>query len=512
MTENKGFFAVNPQTNEKIFKEFFNATTDKIDKTVKKTSEAFEEYSLTSRKIRKRLLYGIAEGIENLGDSLIETCNLETGLPKERLIGERLRTVNQLRMFGDYILNPSYLDIIIDTPKVEGKPDLRQMLIPIGPVAIFGSSNFPLAFSTAGGDTASALASGSTVIFKAHPAHPNTSELIYKAITKTVEKLNLPEGVFAMIQGGENRVGEDLVKHPLIKSVTFTGSFYGGRALFDLVSNRKEPIPVFAEMGSINPVFIVGNSLVNGDENFVSGLVDSFTMGSGQFCTNPGILITVKSELSERILKLIEKEIQKRTAATMLTNKINNSYIDGIKRLKTKPSMKLVAIGQDGITVNQGIPHFFKTTAKEFIKDNELQEECFGPISINVIAEDYNEMNELARHLKGQLTASLFGKVKDMEKSEELVRILKNKAGRILFNNFPTGVEVNNAIFHGGPYPATTDSRFTSVGTNAIKRFLRPVAFQNYPENLLPVELQNKNKLGIYRKINGELSKKDITL
>lgn len=496
------FQAVNPAGNEKLGPLFHEASIDEINEAVSKAETAFQEYSRKSGEEKAGFLEAVADEIAALGNTLIERCRLETGLPEGRLTGERQRTTNQLRLFAGLLREGSWVDARIDT--FDGKPDIRSMQMALGPVGIFGASNFPLAFSVAGGDTASALAAGCSVVVKAHPAHPGTCELVGSAILKAIQKTGMPDGTFSMVHGVSNEVGMAIVNHPLIKAVGFTGSFRGGKALYDAAVRRMEPIPVYAEMGSTNPVFILPGALKDKSNEIAEGLVGSVTLGNGQFCTNPGLVVLEKSRESDQFQKAVAENLRRQVTGPMLTSGIHSAYEKGIKRMKDREGVQVLAQGEDNSTGNAGIPQFLMVGSSRFLSDKSLEKEVFGPSTLNIVADDKEDLINVAQNLEGHLTATLFGTEEDLQNYRELVSILKRKAGRLIFNGFPTGVEVCHSMIHGGPFPATTDSRTTSVGTSAITRFTRPVCLQNFPDSRLPDELKKNNPLKIWRLENGE--------
>lgn len=485
------FTSVNAATGSSTEHTFYEATDEEINDAVEAAAEVFEVYSKVTHAARAKFLRAIAQEIEQLGDPLLETASLETGLGLERLRGERGRTMNQLNAFAAFIEDGKWLRIIIDRAdpdrKPLPKPDLRQMQVPLGPVAVFGASNFPLAFSVAGGDTAAALASGCPVVFKAHPAHPATCELVATAIMRAVERCELPAGTFSMVHGRSNRVGGTLVTHPLIKAVAFTGSFRGGKALYDQAVRRPEPIPVYAEMGSVNPVLILPSVAKRNRTNVAKQLAGSITLGSGQFCTNPGLLMLSGGDESLELLKELATELAAVQPATMLTSSIRNAYIEGIKSQRTVAGVKPLTEGPTSLPS----PHLAWISASDAATQPHVLEEVFGPSSVAVVGKTMEELLAFARSLPGQLTATVLGEESEITEAAPLIDVLRQKAGRIIFNGYPTGVEVSPAMVHGGPYPATTDARSTSVGTTAIYRFTRPVCFQNFPQALLPVEMRD---------------------
>lgn len=507
----KTFRAVNPATLEKISPDFIESTAEETDAAVKKAAKAFQEYRKKSGKERAEFLEAIASEIEQTGDTLIKRCIEETGLPEGRLTGERGRTVNQLRLFGSLLRDGSWVEARIDTALPDRKPlprpDIRSMLRPIGPVGVFGASNFPLAFSVAGGDTASALAAGCPVVFKAHPSHPGTCEIIAGAILRAVKATGMPEGVFSMIHGPSVEVGLSLVRHPLITAIGFTGSFRGGKAIFDEANKRDTPIPVYAEMGSTNPVFLLPEILQKKGNDIAKDLAASVTLGSGQFCTNPGLVVLEDTPDTKQFRNTVAETFKTINAGIMLNENIQRNYDEGVRRLSDSGAVNVVAQGNSASAGCGGTAYFMETSGANFLNNKSLEEEVFGPSTLAVAAENKDQLLRVARELHGHLTATVHGTEKDFEDYAELFQILEQKVGRIIINGYPTGVEVSHAMVHGGPYPSTTDSRTTSVGTQAIKRFCRAVCYQGFPESLLPPELKPGNPLGIFRLTDGSFSK-----
>ncbi|HEY3128495.1 MAG TPA: aldehyde dehydrogenase (NADP(+)) [Acidobacteriota bacterium] len=508
----EGFRAYAPSLGEKLDPLFYEATESEVDQALQAAHQAFLEYRKGTADDIADLLEKIAGEILALEDTLIQRANAETALPKDRLVSERSRTVNQLRMFAALVKEGSWVDASIDRAipdrKPVPKPDLRRKLIPIGPVVVFGASNFPLAFSVAGGDTASALAAGNPVVVKAHPAHPGTSELVARAIRRAIESTGAPDGMFSLVHGRSPKVSLRLVSHPLTKAVGFTGSHQAGRSIFDAAASRPDPIPVYAEMGSINPVFILPRALQERRQAFAEGLMQSVTLGVGQFCTCPGLVVGLQDESMSRLISEMGQLIARTPPATMLHPLILESYEEGVRRFG-----RVV-----GVTSAQGelAPDpakteaqatVFATDATTFLKNRALSEELFGPSTLIVSCPSREEMKEVAQSLKGHLTATVHGTPEDLEEFSSLLPLLENKVGRLIFNGFPTGVEVCPSMHHGGPYPATTDVKFTSVGTAAIKRFARPICYQNFPQEALPVELRNENKRSIWRLVDGQWTK-----
>ncbi len=471
---------------------FAVGTVDLVGRACEAAEEAFWSYGYSSVETRAAFLHRIADEIDALGDKITEIGSQETGLPEARLTGERGRTVGQLRLFAEHILKGDYLDCRHDSALPDRqplpRPELYLVQRPIGPVAVFGASNFPLAFSTAGGDTAAALAAGCPVVVKGHSAHPGTGELVAQAIDKAVKAMDLHPGVFSLIQGGKRDVGTALVQHSLVRAVGFTGSLGGGRALFDLCASREEPIPFFGELGSVNPMFLLPQSLSSHAEAMGEGWSGSLTMGAGQFCTNPGVAIVQSGADAERFVAAAAKALEQVGAQTMLTDGIAAAYRDGRDRIRANSSVQEILTTT--CDLRNATPYLFRVTAREWLANAVLAEEVFGPLGLVVEAEDAAEMTAVAKGLKGQLTCTIHMNEDDTAQAQALMPILERKAGRVLVNGFPTGVEVSDTMVHGGPYPASTNFGATSVGTLSIRRFLRPVCFQNVPEALLPQDLK----------------------
>ena len=501
------FYAFNPATGEKMEPVFIEANSQEIDTAVQLANTGFQEYRMKSGRDRAEFLEAIASEILALGEGLIRRCMEETGLPEARLTGERGRTVNQLKLFAELLREGSWVEAKIDHADPDRKPlpkqDIRSMLKPLGPVAVFGASNFPFAFSVAGGDTASALAAGCTVVVKSHPAHPGTSEMVAHAIQRAVQKCKMPEGTFSMLNGTSVDVGLGMVEHPLIKAVGFTGSFQGGRAIFDAAAKRNEPIPVFAEMGSSNPVFILPKALAERKDVIAQGLSTSVNLGVGQFCTNPGLVFLQTSEDTESFKASLAEHVSKSAAGVMLSSGISQNYHSGLEKARSIQGVELLAQGQEAVSSCHGTSYLLHATAQSFLNEPALQEEVFGPSTL-LITGNKDELMEAAYRLHGHLTVSIHGTEDALVAYGELISLLEQKAGRLIINDYPTGVEVCHSMVHGGPYPATTDSRSTSVGTGAIKRFVRPVCYQGFPPALLPDELQDDNPLNIWRLVDGK--------
>ena len=501
------FRAFDPATGKSLDPVFFEATLAEVDQAVTSASTAFDAYRGLTPVDRAEFLREIATQIEALGDALIDRANQETALGVDRLRGERGRTTGQLRLFSDLIEEGSWVGARIDRaiPDREPipKPDLRRMLIPLGPVVVFGASNFPLAFSVAGGDTASALAAGCPVVVKAHPAHPGTSELVARAIVLAAELMHMPPGVFSMVQGRTPELSLSLVRHPLTAAVGFTGSLKAGRALFDAATARPVPIPVYAEMGSVNPVFLLPGALAERGEQIALGLKQSVTLGVGQFCTKPGVVVAIAGDAAQRFVDAALQLVKSAPAGSMLHAGIQSAYIQGTEQTSALPGVGTAASAQTASEV-QIVPTLFIVTGQTFLAQPRLAEELFGPAAVVVTTSSRDQVLEIARKFEGHLTATIHGTAEDLVEYRDLVEVLQLKVGRLIFNGFPTGVEVCASMHHGGPYPATTDSRTTSVGTAAIERFVRPIAYQNFPQDSLPPELRDDNPRRIWRSIDSQ--------
>ena len=507
---NATFRAKNPATGETLEPAFAEAGEAEVDAALRAAESAFTRFARTTPQERAALLRAIAHEVLELGAPLLERANTETGIPVVRLEMERTRTVNQLRLFADLLDEGSWVEARIDTADSTRtpapRPDIRRMLVPLGPVAVFCASNLPLAFSVAGNDTASALAAGCTVVCKAHPAHPGTAELTARAVARALERCGMPAAVFSLLHGWSHAVGLALAKHPLTRAVGFTGSLRGGRAIFDAAAARPEPIPVYAEMGSINPVFLLPSVLAARNEALAKGLAQSITVNVGQFCTNPGVLLGVKGDDLDALVRAVGERIDDADAGVMLYDGLRQSFVDGVARAR-KNGATLSASAANGAGKFKVTPALLATDAARFIEEPALHAELFGPSSLVVRAANIGELEHVAESLEGQLTASIHGTEQELRENARLVEILLRKVGRLIFNGFPTGVEMGHAMHHGGPYPASTDLRTTSVGTAAITRFARPVCFQNFPDGALPVALRRRNELGIWRMINGEITR-----
>jgi len=505
------FYGINPVNGQRLQPGFSPATAAEVDLSAQLASEAFASYGRTSPQTRAAFLRAIAANLESIADELIDRVHNETALPKPRLQGETARTCHQLRLFAEVAEEGSWVAARIDRAdparKPAPKPDIRSMLRPLGPVAVFGASNFPLAFSVAGGDTVSALAAGNPVIVKAHPAHPGTSELVGQAIRASIRTSNLPEGVFSLLFDGGTQVGGALVTHPRVKAVGFTGSRHAGRALMDLAASRPEPIPFFGEMSSTNPVFVLPGALRERGEAIVTGLHGSFTLGAGQFCTKPGMVFLPQGAESQAFTQKLQKLVKESPDYHLLTAGIRSSYRSTVASRKAQGSVKSTTerttAGSD-LSVGAVL---FETDASSFLSNSGLDGEIFGPTTMLVQHSNREELLTIAHTLGGHLTATIHGTGQDLHDYADLIAILENKVGRLIFNGFPTGVEVTHAMVHGGPYPATSDGRSTSVGSLAILRFARPVCYQGFPDEVLPAELKDPNPLGIWRMIDGRMTR-----
>jgi NADP-dependent aldehyde dehydrogenase len=510
----KTFNTFNPLLNKKNEFNFYEASKKEIKDTINLAQTAFQKYKLVSGKTRASFLEAIVEEILLIQEKIVEIYCKETGLPVARANGELTRTIGQLDKFANLLKEGNWVNASIDTgdPKRTSavKPDLRKISIPLGPVVVFGASNFPLAYSTAGGDTVSALAAGCPVIVKSHPMHAGTGELVASAIVKAVIKCNLPNGVFSNLNSSGIQLGIDLVENPNIKAVGFTGSLKAGRSLMNIANNRELPIPVFAEMGSVNPVIILNEILSDKIDSITDLLSKSITLGSGQFCTNPGIIIGLKSKTFSDFSNILAKKITDIDSTCMLHPNIINNYNTNKSLLLNSPNVTNLTEGQNNQKANFSKQGLAFVSASDFLKDKLLHNEVFGPFSLLVECDNLIELEEVLNNLEGQLTGTIMGTEKEILKNNHLIESLKEKVGRLIINGVPTGVEVCASMLHGGPFPASSDSRFSAVGIHSIQRWVRPVSYQDFPDSLLPDELKNHNPLNITRLVNGVKTKKSI--
>lgn len=504
--------AVDPRTGHELEPSFGLGGTTEVDRAANLAWDAFATLRATSAETRAALLDAIATEVEGLGDDLVHRVIAETGIVEARVRGELARTVNQLRLFGRVLREGSYLGARVD-PAIPDRtplprPDLRQRKVPLGPVAVFAASNFPLAFSVAGGDTASALAAGCPVVVKAHSAHPGVSEMVGRAVRAAVQSQGLPEGTFSLLLGSGRGLGQALVTHPRIKAVGFTGSRSGGLALVDAAAQRSEPIPVYAEMSSINPVFILPGALAARGAEIGRSYVASVTTGTGQLCTSPGLVFVQDGEGVEEFLRAAGEAATDSVAQPMLSASICAAFDAGVEHLRSADGVTTLASGgSDPAIESAGGTWLFSTDGRTFRSNPTLQEEVFGAASLVVRVHDVHEMAQIAEELEGQLTATMHLDGSDHDAARRLLPELELLAGRIVVNGWPTGVEVGDAVVHGGPFPATSAPATTSVGTRAIERFLRIVSYQDMPDDLLPEELREGNPLGLWRRVDGELGK-----
>lgn len=507
----KTYRTFNPLTNTENDQVFTEATPEEVQKACELATTAFQEYRSMSKNRKADFLHSIADEILALDETLIEVYCNETGLPKARARGERGRTVFQLRSFADLVAEGSWVEASIDTAIPDRaplpKPDLRKFNIPLGPVVVFGASNFPLAYSTAGGDTAAALAAGCPVIVKSHPMHAGTGALVASAIVKAAEKTGMPNGVFSNLNSSGIEVGSQLVQHPLVKAVGFTGSIAGGRALLDLAAQRPEPIPVFAEMGSINPVVILPEALQQQGASWAKTYASSITLGTGQFCTNPGLILGIRSEALDAFVKELSGAVLAVEPTVMLHPHIHSAYESNKSKSASQKGVVVVADCTQEVQSNFARQMVVSVSGANFLKNPELHQEVFGPFSVVVACEDAAQLQEIIAGMEGQLTGTLIAHSSEIDDFDTVVSALQNRVGRLIYNGVPTGVEVCPSMVHGGPYPASTDSRFTAVGVGSIKRWVRPFSFQNWPDHLLPSELKNDNPFGILRRVNGQMTK-----
>ena len=514
-TGNKTFKTFNPLLNIENEWEITEASTNEVNQATELASGAYKTYSKISGEKKAVFLRTIAEEIEALGDELLQVYSSESGFPNGRAMGERGRTLGQLRAFANHIEAGNWVDASIDTAQPDRQPlpkvDLRKMNVALGPVVVFGASNFPFAFSTAGGDTAAALAAGCPVIVKSHPMHAATGEMVSSAVIKAVEKTGMPNGVFSNLNSSGIQVGQALVLHPKVKAVGFTGSINGGRALYDLAAKREEPIPVFAEMGSINPVVLLPKALKNRAETIAQTYAGSITLGSGQFCTNPGLIIGVKSEGLTNFVNTLAKEIVKIEPSCMLHPNIAGAYETNKANAIAQSGLKVLAGYENEVEPNFARQVVTTVEGETFLNNPTLHHEVFGPFSLVVQCQNIEQLEDVISNLEGQLTGTIISDDNEIVKHSKIVNALQNRVGRIIFNGVPTGVEVCPSMHHGGPYPASTDSRFTAVGVDSIKRFVRPFSYQDWPNELLPDALKNENPLGISRLVNNHATANKIS-
>lgn len=505
------FSAVDPTNGKRLEPAFYSSSVDDVVGAARLADDAFAVYSRTSGREKARFLSDIATNIEGIAEEAVARAHQETALPVKRLQGELARTANQLRMFARVVEEGSWSMARIDTADPQRAPlpraDIRSVLRPVGPVAIFGASNFPLAFSVAGGDTASALAAGNPVIVKAHPAHPGTSELVGQAIARSVRSCGLPQGLFSLLFDAGTEVGSALVQHPYIKAVGFTGSLAAGKALMQLAASRPEPIPCYAEMGSTNPLFVLPEALQTRGLQIAGGLFNSITLGNGQLCTKPGLMFLPQDEHGDAFVEELRKRMTEAQEAVMLTAGICRNYQSALAQRQRHGGIEVLTPSTSENESNRATAALLQINSDDFMKDGELAKEVFGPTALIVRYQNREQLLELAGALEGHLTATIHGSGADLAAFSDLAAVLERKAGRLIVNGYPTGVEVGDAMIHGGPYPATSDSRTTSVGSAAIYRFARPVCYQDFPQSALPDELKDENPLGIWRMVNGKFTR-----
>jgi NADP-dependent aldehyde dehydrogenase len=511
-TVGAAFKGVDPATGASLEPVYHCASLADVDRAANLAEEAFVAYRKLSGCEKARFLRNIADGIEAIVPELVERANRETALPEARLKGESARTINQLRLFAQVIDEGSWVNARIDPAQPDRKPlprsDIRSMMKPLGPVVVFGASNFPLAFSVAGGDTAAAFAAGNPVIVKAHHAHPGTSEMVGQVIARSVRECGLPSGVFALLFGAGSEIGAALVDHPKVKAVGFTGSLSAGKALMQRAAARPEPIPCFMEMSSVNPLFVLPEALHKRGAQIAAGLFGSFTLGVGQFCTKPGLVYLPRNADADALVAEVRALVEKASPSPMLTEGISKSYRAGIASRQAQAQVSTVAqASSNGTGSGYAAPVLMQIDAEDLLGNPELATEVFGPSALVIRYDGREQLMEVASSIEGQLTATLHGTEADLAAFADLIAILERKAGRLIVNGFPTGVEVCHAMVHGGPYPATSDSRATSVGTYSIYRFVRPVCYQDFPQVALPEELKDANPLGIMRLIDGQLTR-----
>jgi NADP-dependent aldehyde dehydrogenase len=508
------FRGIDPATGTKLEPVYHYASLDELDRAANLAEDSFAVYSKLPGLERGRFLRHIAAGIESIGAEIVDRAHRETALPEARLKGELARTVNQLRLFALVVEEGSWANARIDPAQPDRKPlpraDIRSVLRPLGTVAVFGSSNFPLAFSVAGGDTASALAAGNPVIVKAHSAHPGTSELVGQVVAASVAACGLPTGVFSLLFGAGSELGAALVAHPAVKAVGFTGSLTAGRSLMKVAASRPEPIPCFMEMSSSNPLVVLPEALATRGTQIANGLFGSFTLGVGQFCTKPGLVYLPRNHEADEFVATLRSLVEKSQASPMLTETICGNHVSGVAARKRNSEVATLAEGAAGSGGSYAVPALFEVSGSQMLHSPELAHEIFGPSTLVIRYQDRAELLALQNAVEGQLTATVHGTDADIAANADLIAILERKAGRLVVNGFPTGVEVCHAMVHGGPFPATSESRMTSVGTQAIYRFVRPVCYQDFPQAALPDELKNENPLAIWRLVDGEFTRAEV--
>jgi 2,5-dioxopentanoate dehydrogenase len=509
------FSSLNPSTSEPLEPVFEEGSLDLADAALKAADAAFDDFRGQSAEQRAAFLDAIAVEVEALGDVLLERAHAETGLPMARLTGERGRMTGQARLFAKLLREGSWLEPRIDKAIPDRqplpKPDVRRMMQPLGPVVVFGASNFPFAISVAGTDTVSALGAGCPVVVKAHPGHPGTCEMVAGAMVLAAEKTGMPAGAFSLVQGKGSEIGMALVNHPLTTAVAFTGSLRGGRALFDAAVSRPNPIPFYGELGSVNPVFLLPGALKERADKLAEAFVGSLTMGVGQFCTNPGVVFGVQGADLTSFTEKTSSLVKAWAPSTMLHGGISGAYEKGVERLGSVNGVEVTAQSETKANkeASQAAAVFYETDLETYEANESLHEEVFGPASILARCDSKADLERIAESLTGQLTASIHGTVEDLREHSRLIRILERKVGRIIFNAFGTGIEVCPSMHHGGPYPSSTHSFFTSIGTAAIYRFVRPVCYQGFPDECLPQPIQNKNVSGAWRLVDGEFTRED---
>ncbi|MCB1204453.1 MAG: aldehyde dehydrogenase (NADP(+)) [Verrucomicrobiae bacterium] len=510
------FVARNLAAGEDLSPAFHEATEAEIDEAVKLANDAFPVFRGLCPEARAEFLEAIAEEVLALGDDLLERASAETAHPLPRCAAERDRVLTHTRQFAAWIREGSWVDARIDTGNPERqplpKPDVRSLLEPVGPVVVFGASNFPIAISVLGTDTISAFAAGCPVVVKAHPAHPGTCEIAARAIQRAAARSGVPDGVFSLVHGLSHETGTRLVQHPGIAAAAFTGSLAGGRALFNAANSRPCPIPFYAEMGSINPVFLLPGALKARAEAIAQGFVGALTAGVGQFCTNPGLVLGLEGEEWAQFRSIAAEKVAAFKPATMLHGGIHGAYSKGVAERLQRSGLELVGQSASAASPERGeaAAYLFSTSREGLLADPTLFDELFGPVSTLVSCRSPGDFLEAAEKLEGSLSATIHGTEEDLSNHRELIELLRRKVGRLIFNGYPVGLEICHSIHHGGPYPATTHPHFTSIGTRAMHRFVRPVCYQDWPDSLLPSELQNSNPRGVFRLLNGQHSREEV--